>query len=316
MAAADIKIKAQAKRLLDAGDKRFDGYRTMSTDKLQKLIASAQRGGAGTKGAATKGRANGSKGRARATSAVKGRGTTAAKGRAKTAPAAKSTSRKSSPGKGRATAAKGKASRPSAGAGKGKTAKTQTQRRTSRRSGDVAFSNIDNKAVKWNLPSNVGQTGKRKIVMDALRQFKGNKDKAFNAVKRHAVKWYPNALNSYPNSPDAKHAADRMVRWLVGRVAYDYVMATEQHTPGNRAAYGTSKAEQDVRRREARASKGSTRRSGTRSGSARGTSTSTSTRKRATAQKGTQRRAASKPATRKRATTRSTTRKGRTRKGR
>lgn len=112
---------------------------------------------------------------------------------------------------------------------------------------------IDRKAIDWRKDTRVGARGKRKDVMDALRKRHGNYDKVFEDLQPMAAKWYPNALNSFPNAPNAKHAAERMLRWLINRVAYDYVVATEQHVSGSRAGYGESDKPQDVRRREARA---------------------------------------------------------------
>jgi hypothetical protein len=154
------------------------------------------------------------------------------KGKAKTAPAAKSAPRKSSPVKGKATAAKGKASR----ATTAKTPKT-----TTRKAAAPARADIDRKAVNWRAESNIGKTGKRKQVMDALRKHKGDYDKCYADLKRYGSKWYPGHENP--------HA---MVRWLINRVAFDFVMATDQHSPGERAAYGTSEAPQDIRRRQVR----------------------------------------------------------------
>lgn len=228
-----IKNKAKAREL------GIEGYRTMSPAALKDAIARAQgkatapaKGKSPAKGKAT----NGSKGKGKAKAAVK---RTVAKGKAvvtkgkgKTAPAAKSKSQKSSPAKGKATAAKGKASR-------AKTAKAP--KTTTRRKAAPARADIDRKSVNWKVESNIGKSGKRKQVMDALIKYKGDYDKCFADLKRYGSKWYPGHEN-----PQA------MVRWLINRVAFDFVMATEQHEPGERAAYGTSEAPQDIRRREAR----------------------------------------------------------------
>jgi hypothetical protein len=327
MAAQDIKVKAEARKRLEGGDKRFEGYRTMDTAKLEKLLKSP----AGVKG---KGSSNGTKGKGAATAVVKGKGKAStaktpakgkaspAKGKAKSAPAkGKSTSQKSSPTKGRATAAKGKAKRPTTGTSskgklpdnvrrlgenalkalikerglpalrgkfskaralellEGSTAKSTAKGKpaTAKR-GAVAFSSIDNKSVNWKLESNVGRSGKRKTVLDALRSNKGDKDKAFAAVKRFATKWYPGK---------SKDEADKTVRWLVGRVAYDYVMSTDQHTPGNRSEYGTSDAPQNVRRREARqAAKPKRRAPAKKSSGTKGTARKPAAKGKATAAKG------------------------------
>lgn len=258
-----ITLWAEAKR---AG---IADYRKMQPAELRKAIASAKTAGstpAKGKAAATNG--NGSKGKATAAAVVKGTaaGTkgkataTPAKGKATTsvkrAPAAKSTAQKSTPAKGKATAAQGKATRPATGGtakataskatpAKATAAKTAAAKPAARgKAAESYVVKIDNKAVNWKAPWSGGTTGKRGTVMDALREHKGDKDKVFAQVKRYAVKWYPTK---------DKHAADRMVRWLIGRVALDFAKATGQHQSGVRAAYGTSTKPNDVRRREARA---------------------------------------------------------------
>lgn len=275
-----ITLWAEAKRLLTAGHEEFQDYRKIEPTELASMIAKAKRGtSAPAKGkpAAT----NGTKGKAAATAAVKGKPAAPAKGKAaaspakgktsaspakgkatstaKRAPAAQSTARKTAPAKGKA--AQGKATRPATG-GKGKAAaatrgkpnttasRTTAAKRTStpRTRGKQAESyvvKIDNRSVNWKAPWGGGQTGKRKVVLDSLRQHKGDKAKVFAEVKRYATKWYPDK---------DKYAADRMVVWLIGRVALDFAKGTNQHESGQRAAYGTSEKPNDVRRREARAS--------------------------------------------------------------
>jgi hypothetical protein len=253
-----ITLWAEAKKL------GIEGYRKLELAELRKLIANAKTGDTPAKGKvtarATNG--NGAKGKASATTVVKGKAagakvsTPATKGKAtstaKRAPAVQSTARKSSPTK--ATAAQGKATRPATG-GKGKatvakatgrtTATAKPVTRTTRGAQAESYAvRIDNKAVNWKAEWGGGSTGKRGVVLDALRTAKGDKDAVFAAVKRYSVKWYPDK---------EKADADKMVRWLIGRVALDFVKATGQHESGVRAAYGTSEKPNDVRRREARA---------------------------------------------------------------
>lgn len=198
------------------------------------------------------------------------KGKTAAAKAPTSAPAAQSTAQKSSPPKGKGTAAPGKVERPTAGKGKtaatpaakatpqkGKTtttAATPRKRAAKATTGTVESfkSTIDNKAVNWKAESTVGLSGKRKDVLDALRKFKGDKAKAFEELKENAVKWYPNAMNSYPTAPTKKHAAERMLVWLIGKVAYDFVKKTGQHQDGTRVAYGQSTNPKHLRRRTAR----------------------------------------------------------------
>ena len=216
-----ITLWAEAKR---AG---IADYRKIQPAELRKLIAKAKTGAS----APAKGKpasANGAKGKAAATAVVKGKGKPAA------------------PAKGKATTRKPAAPRGKV-APKATAPKATAAKRTSTR-GKAAESyavRIDNKTVNWKADWNGGSKGKRGIVMESLRKHKGDKDKVFAEVKRYATKWY---------ADKDKHAADRMVRWLVGRVALDFVKATGQHESGVRAAYGTSAKPNDVRRREARAS--------------------------------------------------------------
>jgi hypothetical protein len=237
-----ILLMAEANKL------GIDGYKRMSEDELAAAIKAAKTPSAPVKGKAT---TNG------ASAPVKGKAaskTTPAKGKASTktkAAPAKSASRKSAPAKG--TAAKGTAKRqpsasrkatPAKGSSKTTPAKgTATAKRGTTRKVTSSFNHLGNR-INWNRESKVGASGKRKTVLDALRKHKGDKSAAFNEVKRYALKWYPNK---------DKHNADRTVVWLVGRVAYDYAVATGQHEPGERAGYGTSEKPQDVRRRERRA---------------------------------------------------------------
>lgn len=259
MANEKILLRAKAHKL------GIDGYRTMGTDELKAAIASAE------KGTTAKGKGksspNGSKGKGKATEAVAkatGKKKPAAKGKSTAAPAkGKSTVQKSSPAK--ATAAKGKASRAASTKGKGKasTAKGKvmegkktpkatpakakaTAKPAAKRSAKSAPArvDIDRSKIDWKAESNVGKTGKRADVMSALRKRKGNYDKVFEDLQPNAKRYYPGKT---------KHEAERTLRWLINRVAFDFVMATGQHTPGQRAEYGTSTNPADVRRRERRA---------------------------------------------------------------
>lgn len=228
MANEKIKLMAKANKL------GIDGYRQMSEDDLRSAIARAE------KGTPVKGKSTPAKGKTTGTPA-KGK-TTPTKGKAtparKTAPAkgkstktvkaspAKSTAKKSTPAKGKA----------SQGA--------QAKRTPARGKAAQGAAKLDNKAIDWKAESNVGKSGKRKEVLDALRKFKGDKMKAFALLAPKARTYYKGK---------SKHEAERTLVWLIGRVAFDFAMNTGQHKPGTRAAYGTSDAAQDVRRREQRA---------------------------------------------------------------
>lgn len=241
-----MRLKAKAAEL------GIEGFRAMSQDELAAAVKRADTGKGAVekveKGAVAKnGDANGHAGKGKAEAVVKGTAKGAVqKGKAEVSrasdkgkttrvkastslPARKSTSQKSS--RKPATAAKGVAKR----ATTGRTAKLSPAR-PSRRQSSRAANLIDNSKVDWTRESTVGApgSGKRHDVMKALRKRKGDKDKVFADLQENAVKWYPNALNTYPESPTKKHAAQRMLRWLIGRVAYDFVKKTGQHRDGNR----------------------------------------------------------------------------------
>lgn len=248
MANEMVTLLAKARKL------GVDGYRKMSIEELRAAIKSAETGAKPAKGKTiakgkTTASANGrtaSKGKSTSTPA-KGK-SSPAKGRtkstSKTAPA-KST-RKATSAKGKTKAATGaKAKRSSAARGSGRWAVSPVQ------SGPVkplgkgkAGTRAALGKINWNKPSNVGQSGKRKDVLDALREHKGDKAAAFKSLKRKAQGYYPGKT---------KEEAERTLVWLIARVAYDYAYKTGQHEPAQRAAYGTSKRASDIKRREDRA---------------------------------------------------------------
>lgn len=239
MANEKVLLKAKASQL------GIEGYRTMSLDELKAAVANAS----GSTSAPVKGKssANGAKDKSASKTAV----STATKG--KTAPAkGKSTSRKTAPAKGKATAAKGKASRAASTKTKttkvakghpGKTKRAPVKRAPAKRKTVSARVDIDRSKIDWRVESNVGRNGKRAEVMAELRRRHGNYDKVHDALEHRAKAFYPGKT---------KHDAERMLRWLINRVAYDYVMVTGQHKKGQRAAYGTSNEPQDIYRRERR----------------------------------------------------------------
>lgn len=271
------KVKLQAQ----AGQLGVEGYRTMSLEQLKEAIKNAQgAGSASAKGKTAVANGNGSKGKTAATQVVKGKTAVPAPAKGKTqvsaapakgktakastsAPAAESTRGKTAP---RAQAPKGKVERPTTGGSKGKTTTTANKGKTAsaakapaRRTQSAARgtvesfkATINNKEIDWKAESTVGHEGKRKDVLDALRKFKGDKAKVFELLRDNAVKWYPNALNSYPNAPNKKHAAERMLVWLIGKVAYDFVKKTGQHQDGVRAGYRQSTNPRHIKRRESR----------------------------------------------------------------
>ena len=213
-------------------------FRQLSEADLKTAIAQAEKGAKSTPA------------KGKTTTAAKGKTAAASKG--KTATPAKG---KTTPAKGKTTAAKptkpvkaspAKSTARKSSPAKGKGAQGVQAKRTPARGrskqpvGAVA---LDNKAIDWKAESNVGQSGKRKEVLDSLRKFKGDKSKVFAALQGSAKKFYPSKT---------KHDAERTLVWLIGRVAYDFAFKSGQHTPGQRAEYGTSEASQDIRRRELR----------------------------------------------------------------
>jgi len=258
MATSKILLKAEANQL------GIPGYRTMSEPQLRTAIATAKGGTSKGKGKtpASTTSTNNVKGKGKAVPA-KGKTTSpVVKGKGKSAPAKKSTAKKTTPVvKGKAS--QGTAKRPATAkkpATKGKVTapkkgtQTAKPKSTRRKPGQpVGRATIDRSSIDWKAESNVGRTGKRHDVLVALRKHRGNYDKVFEALKPNAVKWYPTALNSYPNeSNNKRHAAERALRWLINRVALDFVKKTGQHQSGTRAGYGESKKPSDIRRRELR----------------------------------------------------------------
>jgi len=177
-------------------------------------------------------------------SAAPAKGTTAAK--TTTSPATKSKTQKSSPTKG--TAAKGAAKRTGATKGKGSaTPASKGARKPASRRADVKRAPLDVSKIDWDAETNVGKDGKRKVVLDALKKHARRigalkrtelttetlYPAVFEEVKEHAREWYPNAKNAYPHlSPTA--AAEKMLRWLIGRVAFDFAYKSGQHVQGKR----------------------------------------------------------------------------------
>ena len=222
------KLAAKARTL------GIDGYRRMSVDQLTAAIAKASK--PATKGKTT---AKVSTTPAKGKTVAKGK-TTTAKGKTTTAPAAKSVARKSTP---RASAAKGKATRQSSTTRKPAVAKAPVKRTVakpvaangtrrapiSKDKGTRLF--LDKKAINWKAPTTVGQSGKRKEVLDALIRFKGNYEKVYDLLAPNWKRYYPS---------HSKVAAQKLLRWLIARVAFDFAVNTDQHEMGARRAYGTA----------------------------------------------------------------------------
>lgn len=240
MASEAILLKAKANKL------GIEGYRTMDVDTLKRHIAQIE------KGATANGKSTSKTAPAKSTARKSPtRKTRAAQGTASRATTAKrkTTARKSAAAKRapvRKTAAKRaparKATATKRAPARKQTRKTGATRRT--RNNESYRAGIDRKGIDWRMESNIGKSGKRKDVMDALKRYSGNYDKVFDLLAANAKRYYPGK---------SKHDAEITLRWLINRVAYDYVMATEQHEPGVRAAYGTAKDPINTKRREQRA---------------------------------------------------------------
>lgn len=257
-----ITLAARARKL------GIDGYRRMSVDELRTAVQNAETG-KGKSAAPAKGKTASSNGatvvKGKSTPA-KGKTSAAKKSTSKSAPA-KSAAKKASPAKGKASQGTAKRSAAARGSVKNTSTKTSTAKR------GKAITSGTRAAlgkINWNRESNVGTTGKRKDVLDALREHKGDKAAAFKSLKRKAPKFYP--------SKD-KDEAERMLVWLIGRVAYDYAYKTGQHEPAERAAYGTSTRAADVKRREQRAAAHKPSRASKTAGKGRGKASASKGRK-------------------------------------
>lgn len=259
MAADAIKIRAQAAKLFkETGNELIEGYKTMPLEELRGHLGRIQ-GKPKGKPASANGATTRTKGKASAAAPVKGKpAVVKGKASASTSVPAKSTAHKSSSPRGKA--ATGTAKRPTAAAVKGKATATKgktapvkarssakstiTRKPATRKANLPARVDIDNKAVDWKAEWGGGKTGKRADVMSALRKFKGDKAKVFTLLAPNARKYYKGRT---------KDEAERLLVWLIGRVAFDFVTATGQHEKGNRAAYGQANDPKNVARRENRA---------------------------------------------------------------
>jgi hypothetical protein len=247
----NIAIKrGKAKRL------GIEGVLKMNDAQLDAAIAKASKPTA-TKGKTAPVVAKGKTTAKVSTPAAKGK--TVAKGKTATAPATKSTARKSTP---RASAAKGKATRQSGTTRKPVTkpvarkpvaAKAPVKRTTAKAapangtrrapvSKDKGTRNfLDIKSIDWKLPTSVGQSGKRKDVLDALKKYRGDYGKAFTALAPNCRSsqggWY---YKKADGTRYTKDEAEKLLRWLIARVAFDYAVQTGQHEMGARRAYGTA----------------------------------------------------------------------------
>ena len=215
------RLKAKASKL------NIANYRSMSADELRVAIEQAEYED-GAKPSTKKTTPTKS---ASAAKKAPGKKTAAKKATKTSPPADESKSQKSAP---KGTAAKGEAKREASPkvAPKAKTkpaAEVRVHQTQPGRVGAGGYTNLDRGAIDWTVETTVAQTGKRKDVLDALRKHKGDYALAFETLREHALGWFPTALNTYPKSSTKKNAAERMLRWLVARVAYDFAYKTGQH---------------------------------------------------------------------------------------
>jgi hypothetical protein len=200
-----------------AGKLKIANYRTMGADELKDAIAKAENG-SGPKAETKKA---GKKATNNKVSSTKTAGTRAAK---TSPPATKSNSQKSPTG-----AATGKAKRETTTKAGRKSATVIVHQTQPGRVGEGGYTNLDRGAIDWTVETTIAQSGKRAEVLAALRKHSGDYALAFEEVRDKALGWFPTALRTYPKSSSKLAAAERMTRWLVNRVAYDFAYKTGQH---------------------------------------------------------------------------------------
>ena len=231
--------------------------RGLGSEELSALIAEKLNGGGST-----------TKAPARKTRTAPARKTTVARktaASAKSKPAAKSTT--------------GKAKRSTSGTGNG--------------SGRHLLVDVDyNQTENWNAREGSAPD----LIVKALRRFKGNRAKVFDALVPK--------IGTFVNPKDSqgrkrsKENAEEMLRYRISRTAWDFAMKTGQHEKStDRVEYGSNAASKPARRQtnpSARKATGSPR-----------TATKTRTAPRATRKTATRQKAAQRPAARKTATKKS-----------
>jgi hypothetical protein len=95
--------------------------------------------------------------------------------------------------------------------------------------GDAGRNLIDKSAIDWKAEWAGGQSGNRGLIMKALRRFKGDYKKVIAHLRDN-----PGESKMYPKSSKTgkrytKSEALAMLKWHVGRTAFDFVTATGQH---------------------------------------------------------------------------------------
>jgi hypothetical protein len=265
MAHEKIKLLAKAKSLGVAN------YRTLTTAELEEAISNAE-GTQSDNGASTSKK-----------SATKTAGKTARKSASKK-------SAKSAPAKSASTGAQAK--RQTTGGSKRKSsAKSSTSKKSTTARKPAAAStngvgrmNIDNGAIDWQAEWGGGKSGNRKLVMDALRRFKGNTDKVFDKLRDKAPTMYAKDNNGRKRSAED---ARRLLSWHISRVKFDFVTQTGQHQGVVRSKSGPNAATQTPARKQTTAKP--TRKPAARKGGAQRRKTASTARKRTTRKRTTKR---------------------------
>lgn len=211
------------------------GKATSVTAQAEKELDGAD---ASKRKPAAKGKSNSTSDAVGTSSAQKGKGKT-------TSPAKSETAQKSAP------AAKGAAAK-----GKAKRTATNSTRKgrfvsgtdTPQVKGKNGYTTLDHASLDWNVAVTFGQSGKRGEILAALREEGGDYEAVFQRTKKNANKWFPTAPNAYPN---AANPFERMLRWLIARVAYDYAYKSGQHHVGRAGAKLSTEAEVKARKGKA-----------------------------------------------------------------
>lgn len=95
--------------------------------------------------------------------------------------------------------------------------------------------NVDfNQTVGWNAREGSAPD----MIIRALRKFKGNRAKVFEALRPHLWDYVGEKMRD--GSKRSKASAEEMLRYRISRTAWDFAMKTGQHTAStNRIEYGT-----------------------------------------------------------------------------
>lgn len=230
-----IKLKARANEL------GVSGWKTMTVAELKTAIGAAEGMSAlkPAKSSARKSTVTKASGRKTASSS------TGRKSAAKPKPAAKPAAKRTATGSGSRSKAPVKSASRKVAAGKTPPVANVKPTRGAYRPGR---NTIDNSQIDWQAEWAGGKTGNRAIVLKSLRKFKGNKDKVFNALQPNAQAMFPKDDNGKKRS---KASAEALLRWTIGRVAFDFTTGTGQHKVSTNRKNSVQGASQPVSRAKA-----------------------------------------------------------------